>query len=118
MSFVGIRAGELRRRVTFQTRSTAQDSVGGQLTTWTDVATVWAGIEPLGVGERLAAAAEHVDASHTITVRYQALFADPRAVAAMRAVYKGRIFNIVGSMNEEERNRNVVLQVREGLNEG
>lgn len=115
---MGIRSGTLRKRVQIQQRATTQDTFGGQSTTWTTIATVWAEIETLTARELLAAQAVNVDVSHTITVRYQSLFAQPKTVAAYRALYNGRIFNIHGMDNQEERNRTVVLTASEGLNDG
>lgn len=37
-----MRAGRLDRRITIQEQSTSFDDTGGQVMTWTDVATVWA----------------------------------------------------------------------------
>lgn len=113
-----MQAGALRKRVTFQTRSTAQDAAGQQLTTWADVFTASASIEPVSARELLAAQAVRSEISHKITLRYRSEFANPQTVAAMRCVYKGRIFNIGGALNFEERNRTVELLVAEGLNNG
>ena len=42
-----LRAGQLNRRITLQRPSSAQDSFGAVQSTWIDVATVWADIQPL-----------------------------------------------------------------------
>lgn len=118
----GIRAGELNRRLTIQSRSTTQDTVGGQSTTWATIATVWANIEALTARELMAAQAVQSSVSHQITIRYQPLLADPKAVAEMRAVLVRdgvtRIFNIHGSRDEGERRRNIILDAEEGLSDG
>ena len=111
-------AGALRRRITLQTRTTTQDSFGGQSTTWIDVASVWASIEPSGGRELMTAQAMNIEAPSTITIRWQPAFRDPKAVAAMRAVYGSRIYNIHASENPEERNSVLVLLASEGLNDG
>ncbi|MCP5231082.1 MAG: head-tail adaptor protein, partial [Zoogloeaceae bacterium] len=49
---------------------------------------------------------------------WQPAFAQPRAVAAMRAVYNGRVFNIHSVGNEDERNVLLTLLASEGLNDG
>ena len=115
---MGMRAGTLRKRITIQSRSSAVDSFGAQTTTWTAVATVWASIEPSGGKELMVAQAMNIDQASTITMRWQALFADPKEVAKMRIVYGARIFNIHSSANQEERNRVLVLIASEGLNDG
>lgn len=111
-------AGNLRKRITFQQRTTTVDSYGQQTTTWTDLITVWASIEALSARELLAAQAVQSEVSHKITVRYRAEFANPVAVAAMRITYNGRLFNIQGATNIDERNREIDLTCAEGLNNG
>lgn len=110
--------GTLRRRVTFQTRSNAVDSFGQQITTWSDAFTTWASIEPLSAREMFAAQAVHSEISHRITVRYRLEFANPTAVAAVRAVSDGRIFNIHGAIDTDGRRRWLELSVTEGANNG
>lgn len=109
-------------RVTFQSRSTSQDASGGQLTTWSPVATVWAAIAPTSGRERMAAQAVQSDVSHEITVLWQPAFADPKVMAAMRIVYFGngvtRIFNIAASINHLEANIELTLMCSEGMNNG
>ena len=51
-------------------------------------------------------------------MRYQPLLADPKVVAGYRALYKGRIFNIHASMNEDERNTVLTLLASEGMDDG
>ena len=115
---MGLRAGALGQRITLQQRSTAQDATGGQLATWSDVATVWAEVTPLSGRELIAAQAVASETSHQITLRWQPAFADARAVTAMRVVYNGRHFNINAAINEDERNRTLTLLVSEGVNDG
>ena len=113
-----MQAGSLRKRVTFQTRDTSVDSYGQQVTTWTDAFTVWAGIEPLSAHELFAAQAVQNEVSHKITVRYRSEIVNPVAVAAMRVSYAGRLFNIQGALNIDERRRSIELLATEGVNNG
>ena len=115
---MGLRAGALGQRISLQQRTLAQDATGSQLTTWNDVATVWAEVVPLSGRELIAARAISAETSHQITMRWQPAFADPKTVAAMRVVFHGRYFNINASIDEDERNRMLVLLVSEGMNEG
>ena len=115
---MGLRAGELKHPLTIQTRAITQDTLGGQAVTWTDLAHVRAHIAPLSGRELLAAQAVQSEVTHQITVRYQTIFANPKTVAAYRAIYKGRIFNFGPSTNQDERNRVVIISATEGLNEG
>lgn len=115
---MALSAGTLRKRITLQQQSTSVDTYGQQIATWTDVATVWASVEPSVGRELMAAQAVSLDQPTTITIRWQPAFASPKAVAAMRVVYNGRIFNIHSVENEDERNRMLTLLASEGLNDG
>lgn len=109
---------KLKHRLLIQQRATSQDSVGGQLETWTGVATVWAGIEPLNGRELLAAAAVQSELSHRITIRYRSDLSDPKTVAKMRGMYGTRIFNFSAAINTGENNVELVILASEGLNRG
>jgi SPP1 family predicted phage head-tail adaptor len=113
-----LRAGQLTRRLKIQSRSTNQDTFGGPSLVWIDVATVWAEIQPLTGRELESAQRMASEVSHQITVRYQANFADPKVVAGYRAIYKGRVFNIHASLNEDERNTVLTLLASEGMDDG
>lgn len=113
-----MRAGDLRKRLTFQVKSTGQDALGQVVNTWTTAFTCWGEIQPLNGRELLAAQAVQSAVTHTVTVRYRSELATPKQVAAMRILYGSRVFDIRASMNESERNRMVTLSVEEGLNNG
>ena len=113
-----MQAGNLRKRVTFQTRSAAVDSFGQQVTTWADAFTVWASIEPLSARELFAAQAIQSEVSHKVTVRYRAELTNPVAVAAIRVSYVGRLFNVQGALNIDERRHSIELLATEGLTNG
>jgi SPP1 family predicted phage head-tail adaptor len=113
-----MRAADLRHRVSIQQRSVEQDSFGGQSDVWTEVLTVWAHIQPLNGRELMAAQAVQSETTHSITLRYNTPFSRPADVTKLRIVWNGRVFNIGASINEDERNRQVVLSAVEGLNDG
>ena len=115
---MAIRIGTLRHRLAIQQRSTAQDSMGGQVTTWSTLAFVWGSIQPLSGHKLMTAQAVHSEVTHEVVVRWQSALANPQTVAAMRVVYNGRHFNISASINEDERNRSLTLFVQEGLVDG
>jgi SPP1 family predicted phage head-tail adaptor len=113
-----MRAGDLRKRITFQTRGTATDTFGAQTPTWSDLFTTWASIDALTAREIFAAQAVNSEVTHTIIVRYTASLSVPKVVAAMRILYSGRIFNIAGMNNVDERNRTIQLTAAESMNNG
>lgn len=113
-----MRAGDLRHKVSVQQRATGQDTFGGQAADWTEVAQVWARIQPLNGRELMAAAAVQSETTHSIVVRYHPVFSKPGDADKLRIVCHNRIFNITASINEDERNRMVTLAATEGLNDG
>lgn len=116
-------AGLLRHVVTLQQRtSSVEATYGQQLLTWTDLAMMRARIEVIS-GQQLARSQSiYNETTHHVTVRYQSLLADVRRVGSYRLVYAvggvTRYFDLGGSLNEDERNRYVVLLCSEGLNDG
>jgi SPP1 family predicted phage head-tail adaptor len=60
-----MRAGRLRERVTLQQPVTTQDGYGQDVETWADVASLWAGVEPLR-GREYHEAQQH---TNDVTVR-------------------------------------------------
>jgi SPP1 family predicted phage head-tail adaptor len=93
-----MRAGKLRERIQFQARSTVQDTLGQQLTSWAPVPNTpgWAEFRTLSVAERQAAQSKHSEITHEVTVRYASVLSDPRVVAAWRILYGSRVFEIHG----------------------
>lgn len=66
-----LRIGTLDRRLTLQSLSTAPDSVGQPVETWTTVATLWGRIMPMPSGERFAAQQITGKAMTTFRIRYR-----------------------------------------------
>lgn len=108
-----MRAGDLNKRVTIERRATTQDTFGGQDATWSTVAVVWAGIQPMTGRELFAAQSVESEVTTQIVMRYQA-----GITAKMRVNYSGRLFNIHAVLDENERHRELTLLCSEGLNDG
>jgi len=108
-----MQSGQLRKRLTIQQRSTAQDSYGQPLTAWADVATVWGAVEPLNGRELLAAEAVQSEITHQVVMRYR-----PGITAKMRVLYGSRVFDIQNVLDENERHRMLTLLCLEGLTDG
>jgi SPP1 family predicted phage head-tail adaptor len=64
-----VRAGTLNRRVTIQARTDTQNAMGEVTWAWTDVATVWAAIEPMNIKWREYFEARQMQSSADIRVR-------------------------------------------------
>ncbi|MBF3779560.1 phage head closure protein [Burkholderia pseudomallei] len=114
-----LRAGQLTRYVDVQQRNPATfDEIGQPLNTWMTLKSVYAEIEALSAFKRAIAGLVVTDVTHQITVRYDAIFANPRIAGTYRIVYAGRIFEVLGVENVDEGNQMIVLSAREGLNNG
>ena len=116
------KSGDFRHKVDIQVPVISTGAIGGEVKTWNTVATVMASITPMSGSEKMAAMAIQSTVSHTIMIRWKPIFADPKLMATMRAVYKAdsftRYYNIHDSANVEERNRVIVLTASEGMNNG
>ena len=113
-----VRSGDMRDRVTFQTKQVRQSPMGQAIETWSDAFSCWADVDPLSGRELIAAQQVQSTVTHTVGVRYRKELANPTQVANMRIVFRGRFFNIHACMDQSSRQRKVVLLVEEGLNDG
>ena len=107
-----MRGGQLRHRVTLPSPSGTRDAVGERSTTWTNVATVWASVEPLSTSERHIAAQAHAFVSHRVTLRYEPPVAS--VDASWRVLFGERVLTIEGVRNLNERNVTLELVCTEG----
>lgn len=111
-----MRAGDLRHRVTLQKQVTAQDQQTGAMLppTWVDFATVWASVEALSARDLIAAQGAQSEVVARIVIRYR-----PGVDATMRALHRGRIYNIHGALPDAKSGLEyLTLPVSEGLNNG
>lgn len=111
-----MRAGRLRHRVTIQqlvAASPDQYGTGEPDEGWSDVATVWASVEPLQ-GKALFAAQEmHADVEVSIRLRYRSGITEK-----MRVVFESRFYEIVAVIDNQERHIELQLLCREGVSIG
>lgn len=109
-----IEAGRLRHRVTIQSQAQTQDAQTGELTvTWTDVATVWAAVEPVSVREFIASQEPNAKITARVVIRYR-----DGIDASMRLIHRGRIFNIHGVLEDMDSGREyLTLPVSQGVND-
>jgi SPP1 family predicted phage head-tail adaptor len=115
---MAMQAGKLRHRVTIQRLSAGspgQDAGGTPDDGWGALFTCWAEVMPLRGRELVAAQQVHPEVTGTIRIRYRA---DYPLTSKDRAVYDSRIYDILAAINVEERNREVLLYVKEGPNAG
>jgi len=108
-------AGRLRHRVTIQSVTETRDtSTGAIATSWADVATVWAAVEPLSGREFLAAQANQAEVVARILIRYR-----DDVTAKMRVLHGARVYNIRAALPDNESGaEHLTLMVSEGVNNG
>ncbi len=85
MTAAGYDPGWLRHRVTIETAETTPDGAGGASVAWTDLATLWAHIEPVKGEERVVA--DHLSGivTHRVTLRWR-----DDITGGMRIAWRGR----------------------------
>lgn len=111
-----MRAGDLRHRILFQRLEPGvdpetQEPVPGA---WVDVVTLYAAIEPLSARDFIAAQAVQSEVVGRIVIRRRT-----DITAAMRGVYRGRIYNIHGVLPDPKSGLEyLTLPYSEGVNDG
>lgn len=115
---VGMRAGQLRHRVTVEERVEGYDDAGQPVEEWSKVADAWAAIEPLD-GRRLFSAREAgLEATHEVRVRYRDALRDGSRWRIDRIRYGDRTFVPDGPpRNTGERGVEVVIPAVERTDE-
>jgi SPP1 family predicted phage head-tail adaptor len=103
-----MKIGNLRHRVTLQQKTVIEDDLKQQSEAWTDIASVWACIEPLSGREYFAARQENAEVTAKITIRYR-----KDVTPDMRAVSEGRVFDVLSVINPGERNISLILMCKE-----
>lgn len=88
---MAIRAGELRNRITLQQKVGTPDKYGAEITTWSDVATVWAKVTPVFAKERNAAPLTLPVEQATVVMRWRT-----GVIEAMRVQHAGKVWQIDG----------------------
>lgn len=104
--------GKMRHRITFQRFAGTLDGFGDPLqdddSNWTDVATVWAAIDPISGREFYAAEQSQSEVSHKVRCRYRV-----GLDTAMRIVYGRRKFKIISIIDWEERYESLLIMCKE-----
>jgi len=108
-----VKIGELRNRITLQEYTISKDSFGAETETWSDVAQVWASIEPLSGREYFAAQQINAQISTKVTIRYRA-----GIKPTMRVLFGNRVYGILSVINTGEKNRELILMCKEVLENG
>lgn len=102
--------GKLRHLITIQRGTRVEDGAGGGEVAWQDLPDqVWAEITPVRASERFFAGKLEENISHTVRLRDRF-----EVDADMRILFEGRVFQIRGVTNPDERSRWTILKCEEG----
>lgn len=103
---IGLRAGELDRRITLQRATVTRDGLNNPVEAWGDHATVWAKYEPVSDGEKFRAGERASEIGARFTIRYSSQVADlsPKD----RLIFAGRAYAIT---RVKEVGRRVALEL-------
>ena len=102
---------DLNRKISLEEPTLVQDSIGGSTTTWAEIKSLWAKIEPKSASQIKWSDQLQHRITHKITVRYSAsLILD----IDQRIIYKSRIFHIKGFRNLMESNTFYEIDAEEG----
>ena len=110
---MSISSGRLRHRIIIQSQSTTKDTHGQAVTTWTDVATVWAAVEPIRGREFFAAAQINSEVTTRIRIRWRS-----GVTAAMRVSFDSRIYDIQAVIVPTEVHDEMQLMCKAGVTNG
>lgn len=113
-----MQGGNLRHRLTFQTRTTTQDAYGGeQVAPWTDAFTVWGSIQPLRGREYMDAMQQQADVSHRVIIRYRAGVKPTMRIKHKLDSRSARYLEVVSVIESYIRGRSMELMCREAVDE-
>lgn len=108
--------GKLDQRVTFQSRNSASDGMGGSSPQWANFAsvpTVWARVEPQGAGEAFQNDRTNATMRARVTIRYRDDVSE-----GDRLLWLSEPYNIRGIMREGARPLYLVLECERGVPSG
>lgn len=105
-----MRAGELRHRLAFQSKTRSKGTRGGPAETWATDSTVWGSIVPLKGTELTNAQMRNSEITHKVKIRYLST-----VNAKGRVLFGARIFQLYEVLNIDERNREMQIGAKEVL---
>lgn len=105
--------GKLDKRITLQSPAGSRDSYGERNTTWNNVATVWASVQPLSTREQFLASQAQSSVTHKVVIRYSSTVASVEA--SWRVLLGSRALVVDGVRNINEFNESIELMCTEGL---
>ena len=108
-----MRGGSLRHTVIVQSPTGSRDAVGERVTTWNNVDTVRAAIEPVAASERFIDPQMVGSITHKVRIRYGSEIA--AIDSSWRILFGARVFTINGVRDFFEKHHDLELLCTEGL---
>jgi SPP1 family predicted phage head-tail adaptor len=100
--------GALRSEMSLQAATPAPDGLGGHTQSWSEIATVFARIEPISATSIFGPDQTVETVTHRVTLRWR-----NGVAAGMRFVRQGRNFDIVTVHDPDDTGRYIVCRTRE-----
>lgn len=100
--------GAFRHQLALEAAVATPDGAGGHAVGWSEVATLFARIEPVSAASRFGADQTLESVTHRVTMRHR-----PGVKSGMRLTRPGRVFEIVTVHDPDETGRYLVCRVRE-----
>jgi len=98
--------GLLRHRVTIQTYTVTPNRLNEEVTTWTDLKTVWCAVDYHDGAEREEAEQETAQQTIAFTIRYHPDYMDKK----LRAVYRTKAHDITSAEDVQGMRRFIILK--------
>lgn len=110
-------AREFDQRIRFEAQANERSSSGAVIPSWSEVVTCWGRVDAVMARERMAAAELHQVDAYTIWVRADVI--SRNAIdTSMRAVWRGKPYDIVSISDNTDRGRKTAVFVQGGLSNG
>ncbi|CAH5969996.1 TPA: phage head closure protein [Klebsiella pneumoniae] len=100
-----MRAGKMKRRVTFQKSESHRDQMGQVISVWSDLATVWAEIRAISGRERMSSGALYSEATVRIWTRYRDDITTANRILYRSPNVRGQIYGIVAVIPDVDHTR-------------
>nr|WP_295470249.1 phage head closure protein [Mesorhizobium sp.] len=100
--------GAMRTELVLEQATSTPDGAGGFTETWTEIATVFARLQPIVVRERFGADQTLEEVTHRVTIRHR-----PDVASGMRFVLGDRMLAILTVHDPDETGRYLICRTRE-----
>ncbi|AWX77824.1 phage head closure protein [Klebsiella variicola] len=100
-----MRAGKMKRRVTFQKSESHRDQMGQVIYVWSDLATVWAEIRAISGRERMSSGGLYSEATVRIWTRYRDDITTANRILYRSPNVRGQVYGIVAVIPDVDHTR-------------